>query len=232
MKIISVADTHGDRTPLKIAKSKINDCDKVIFLGDYVDSYDSDWTVQEKVLSDILSFKKEYPDKVILLFGNHDFSYISDPNVSGHQHKYHCRINNFFIENFNFFDVIYKQDNWVFSHAGVSETWLSRNFDNKLDNINPYFHKREWGMMYCAFDHLSFNPYGDSPIEGPLWIRPAALNNSSISFNQCVGHTEFRENVNRVFDSEEHKLVFLDSEKRNVFAEIDTASNEVRICKG
>ena len=241
MKILAVGDTHGETTPLEIAKSKINEVDKVIFLGDYVDSFDSDWCSKQKsTLEQIISFKESNPDKVFLLFGNHDLSYLSDPHVSGHQNIAHKSIHDFFKDNLDCFDVVHVQDSWIFSHAGVSSTWLSSVFQlsEKLDlfsfnmnRINDLFHKGKDDMFYFEnFNHLSFNPYGDSPIEGPLWIRPNALLETLPNIaNQCVGHTEFRDNVKRIFEKEERKFVFVDSQKRNYYAIIDTATDEVVI---
>lgn len=74
MKIIIVPDVHG-RTFWRKTTELIDNVDKVIFLGDYLDPYpDIDGIFPHEALiefKDILEFKKSYPDKVILLLGNH-----------------------------------------------------------------------------------------------------------------------------------------------------------------
>ena len=242
MKILAVGDTHGETTPLKIAKDKISQVDRVIFLGDYVDSFDSNWCSKQKsTLEQIISFKESKPDKIFLLFGNHDLSYLSDPHVSGHQNVAHKSIHDFFKDYLDYFDVVHVQDNWIFSHAGISSTWLSSTFylPEKLDlysfnlnNINKRFHEGKNDISkFEDFNHLSFNPYGDSPIEGPLWIRPESLITClpSMNKNQCVGHTELQDSLNRIYENEGNKFVFVDSRKRNFYAIIDTATDEVII---
>ena len=40
MRVLVLPDAHGNSTPLEIAKRFVNEVDKVIFLGDYVDSHE------------------------------------------------------------------------------------------------------------------------------------------------------------------------------------------------
>ena len=70
MKILIVPDTHG-RDFWKVPN--IEEYDKIIFLGDYLDHYPDESTHEHDIenFKDIIEFKKKYPDKVILLLGNH-----------------------------------------------------------------------------------------------------------------------------------------------------------------
>lgn len=77
-KIIIVPDVHG-RTFWKLAKEKINEVDRTVFLGDYLDPYpferiSSREAIEE--LKEIIDLKKKFPEKVILLIGNHDLNYM------------------------------------------------------------------------------------------------------------------------------------------------------------
>ena len=70
MNIIIVPDTHGR----DFWRQAINsDADKIIFLGDYLDHYPDESTYYHDIANflEILDFKKRFPDKVILLIGNH-----------------------------------------------------------------------------------------------------------------------------------------------------------------
>lgn len=70
MKILVLSDIHG-RIIWKdiIAKETPN---KIIFLGDYVTSHEGITAEQQLYnLNEILEYKEENPEKVILLRGNH-----------------------------------------------------------------------------------------------------------------------------------------------------------------
>ena len=73
-KVIIVPDVHG-RTFWRLAKEKVDEVDKIVFLGDYLDPYPAEGITTEdaiKEFEEIIEFKKNYNDKVILLYGNHD----------------------------------------------------------------------------------------------------------------------------------------------------------------
>ena len=70
MKICILGDIHG-RTIWKQIIEKENP-DKIIFLGDYVATHDNISAVEQiNNLNEILSYKEDSSDKVILLRGNH-----------------------------------------------------------------------------------------------------------------------------------------------------------------
>ena len=70
MKTLVLGDIHG-RTIWKDIIKKENP-DKVIFLGDYVTTHEGISSEQQiSNLEEILTYKEENSDKVILLRGNH-----------------------------------------------------------------------------------------------------------------------------------------------------------------
>ena len=77
--ILIIPDVHG-RTFWKDALDDIEDYDKVIFLGDYLDPYPGEgikFVEAMEVLSSIVQLKVENLDKVVLLLGNHDLHYFN-----------------------------------------------------------------------------------------------------------------------------------------------------------
>ena len=77
-KILIVPDVHGRKFWHK-AIEMIDEVDQVVFLGDYLDPYSYEGITFEDALIElegILAFKEDYPDKVVLLVGNHDMHYI------------------------------------------------------------------------------------------------------------------------------------------------------------
>ena len=77
MKIIVVPDLHGKTVWKQIEPLNY---DKIVYIGDYLDSWTATNQEIENNLLDIIELKKKYPDKVILLLGNHELSYSFYPN--------------------------------------------------------------------------------------------------------------------------------------------------------
>ena len=91
MKILVIPDIHGRKFWRQAIANNIGQVDKVIFLGDYLDPYPEEINEHQELmecndfydcigllnmLNDIISLKKNEPDKYILLCGNHTCSYI------------------------------------------------------------------------------------------------------------------------------------------------------------
>lgn len=73
MKIITIGSIHGRDSWKEIVKQ---DFDKVIFIGDYFDSFDIPFKDQLQNFQAIIAFKKQNPDRVVLLIGEHDYQYL------------------------------------------------------------------------------------------------------------------------------------------------------------
>lgn len=71
MKTLFLGDIHG-RDIWKDIINKENP-DKVIFIGDYFDSFNILWDIQLLNFLDIMEFKKNSEKEVITLLGNHIF---------------------------------------------------------------------------------------------------------------------------------------------------------------
>ena len=73
-KILIIPDTHGRRFWKDPCLNHKNDFEKIVFLGDFVSPYPAEGITNEvaiEVFKEIVNFKKENGDKVILLLGNH-----------------------------------------------------------------------------------------------------------------------------------------------------------------
>ena len=90
--MIVIPDVHG-RLFWKEAIAAAKEDEKIIFLGDYLDPYSYEFeedplmaqfaetyeTRSNHVLNnfkEIIEFKRQNPDRVVLLLGNHDFHYL------------------------------------------------------------------------------------------------------------------------------------------------------------
>ena len=70
IKTVFVGDTHGDfETTLSIFKKYPPEKNRLVFLGDYVDRGD----MSLENIEFLIKQKELYPDRVILLAGNHDY---------------------------------------------------------------------------------------------------------------------------------------------------------------
>ncbi|MBR5639526.1 MAG: metallophosphoesterase [Muribaculaceae bacterium] len=132
MKIIVLPDVHG-RKFWEVAREHINECDRVVFVGDYFDPYDFEEVSVVYAINnfrEILSFAREYPEKVVMLLGNHDMPYFSEDYRA--LSSYHCRwspewhskIAAILAANRELFKMAHVEDDILFTHAGCSTKWL------------------------------------------------------------------------------------------------------------
>ena len=197
-KIVVIGDIHGRAIWKKIIDDN-PDADKFIFLGDYFDSHEKKYhpTRQLYNFNDILNTQKELgEDKIILLLGNHDYHYMNYmEKYSGYNQTTYFNVHVPLMDAYNDgkIKIIHIEDNFLFSHAGVSKYWLdeiSGVSDIMLINDPEIFDHRslEWNA-YVGYDN-----YGDTISNSPIWIRPYSLTNNKIDgYAQIVGHTSIPE---------------------------------------
>lgn len=225
MKIIALGDTHG-RTHWKNIVAKETDADKIIFIGDYFDThYDVSVDQQIQNFIDILNFKKENVDKVILLIGNHDFHYLkgAQETYSGYQ-KFKATDINEVLEpavSTGLLQMCYVHDNYVFTHAGLTKTWCSNNEINLSeleDSVNRRFMSNIESFRFTYGDNYSQS--GNDITQPPIWVRiPSLLADKLEGYRFVVGHTTLQEititdnliGIDTIGTSEEY-LVIIDGE--------------------
>lgn len=198
MRIIILPDIHGRIWWKDILDNE--EYDLVVFLGDYVSSHDDiDGLHQINNLENILDFKEANPDKVILLRGNHDVQHLG---------YYWAECSGLFPEveewlsrkenkerflNDTQWIYLYKPSNILFSHAGISKTWLKK-ADVLIRDINNLPPSELFGFT-PGIDN-PYDCYGDSIYQPCTWIRPGSLlSDMPERYTQVVGHTPFNEIV-------------------------------------
>lgn len=131
MRVICIGDLHGNDCWTKVSVSQY---DKVIFLGDYADNLKVDNNKILRNLQDVVEIKKSFPEKVVLLLGNHDIHYSAYPNYksSGFNKDLQPELTKLFEE--QVFQVAYQFGNWLFTHAGISNGYF-----NFLNTVIPDF---------------------------------------------------------------------------------------------
>jgi 3',5'-cyclic AMP phosphodiesterase CpdA len=124
MKHLIIGDLHGRDCWQDINTRKY---DKIVFLGDYVDSFEkSDFAILEN-LKKIVRLKKRQPDKIILLLGNHDVQYLHFPRhqIDGFRPSMQRDLTALFNNNRALFQMAYQRGNYIFTHAGITNSWYN-----------------------------------------------------------------------------------------------------------
>lgn len=176
-----IPDTHGRL----FWKEAVQDWKgKIVFFGDYLDPYEYQENISPddafKNLLDILEFKKENKDRVVLLLGNHDTHYIWEEAVISSRF---CRekeelFRETFLENIELFKVsdfdTVDDEILLYTHAGLTKWWFKQNnFD--LDSI-PSSELSDWLNKLSetpegrkALTTVGRSRGGYAPSGGPMW---------------------------------------------------------------
>lgn len=203
LKILTIGDVHGCKNWLKFADCKIlsevpnleTDFDYYVFVGDYTDSFELTNVEILDTLKKIVQFKLNYPDKVILLLGNHDLSYwysikyMQEYNCSGNRPEAFYDLNDMFRNNGDIFQVAFQIDNYIWTHAGIHAGWYNVEFpytSTKIaDDLNGSFRFAEKSLFDCSRKrggpHRQGGPFWADKIE--TWTKPLK------GYHQIVGHT-------------------------------------------
>lgn len=220
-KTVVIGDIHGRSTWKLIVN--IEKPDRVIFIGDYFDSYDISGLDQIHNFKEIIEYKEtsfskegtldEHKTDVIMLIGNHDHHYfpeVGPTGTSGYQHGIAPNIIQVIDENRNHLQMAYQMGEYLFTHAGVSSKFMDNVFndefgwkpENIATDLNQLFKYKPneftFGMNTKMLGMSFLDPSGDNEDQSPIWIRPRALmrvNKDTLrkQFIQVVGHTQQRQ---------------------------------------
>lgn len=267
MKLLVIPDIHCRKFWRECISNNVGIVNKVIFLGDYLDPYPEEIKLNPELmevssfydsqkalsmLNDIISLKKNEPDKYILLLGNHTCSYVwSKFNAASRtDYKNWEKYHKFFSQNLEYFNLVWIEENNIFSHAGITEGWAEEFLyhymeydegaelekssivfetarvlkDTPLENFNKYYVK--------AISNISYWRNGDSQFGSCEWadIREH-FDISNVSdiipkgengIYQVFGHTQLKQDpiIN-------NKFACLDCRRGFIF---DTITHECKDC--
>ena len=138
MRVLCIGDLHCREIWKDIVAKEGNSCDKIIFLGDYTCPKEvkfNDPTDACGFLYEVLNFKDQYPEKVILLRGNHDCASLGyywarcwpQDHAKVQEYWQTNDVKSWFLKNTQWIYLI-PDTNIVCSHAGISEKF----FENKV----------------------------------------------------------------------------------------------------
>lgn len=138
--MLVIPDIHG-RSFWKNAVANALPGEKIIFLGDYLDPYYDETDPFTHTLltpagafenfKEILAFKKDHAEDVVLLLGNHDTEYCFGTKACREDEERWDMIRSLFLDNIHLFGFGYyatvKGVTYTFSHAAILEGWARKN---------------------------------------------------------------------------------------------------------
>lgn len=252
IKYLIIPDVHG-RTFWKEPVNSLLSLDtdsKIIFLGDYHDPYPHEWGDDPELVWDaknscledsisnfkeILDLKKQYPDRVTLLIGNHDCGYaISEDICSSRMDRLHRQeLEKIFKDNKELFQIAEECDiagkHFVFSHAGILKEWASLFFGisvvqkpdfNIVDRLNNAWLTDDYGVLDTLGVYDYYRGYCGAKYGSPVWsdIRSWVRVTPEETFGyNIVGHTQLDEKplvLDQIADLDVRRAFYLDSEGR------------------
>ena len=217
IKILFVPDIHGRDFWRKSVLNTLEKSNaKIVFLGDYIDPYEDDFIEQMEadskfdyrkysidVLNDIIDLKYKYPDRIILLQGNHDTGYSIGKDICESRRDYlnAATITEIFRENWDKFQLAYEETingvHFVFSHAGISTDFMEKYYnvtekDKMVDFLNNIWLTKEKLHFLGVYDN--YRGYGGTEWASPIWadIRQMSklTKENTVGDFQIVGHTQ------------------------------------------
>lgn len=228
IELMVIPDVHGRffwKEPVKYVLENTNI--PIVFLGDYLDPYYDDFFDEKdeplipnirtmddvnlltiKNFREILFLKKEYKDRIVLLLGNHDCTYMFGEymcKVRMDRRNYR-EISTLFRENKNLFQLAHEMyingKHFIFSHAGINKKYAFQCFGDDVneDNVVALFNDAYRNENYGVIDSLSMysryrgkwgGDYGSLIwADGLEWFTDIN-ENESYGFS-VVGHTKFK----------------------------------------
>jgi hypothetical protein len=202
---IALGDVHGYPYWKEMLKIPADD---YYITGDYWDSFTLPFEVQKKNFIELIDEAKRNP-RLHLCIGNHDLHYIISrwQKCSGFQYHYCDEIAPLVEAALPWLKAAYlTDDGYVVSHAGFTKSFMHNTACKSIEDVQAMFDSNHLSL---GFDRRGRDFYGNDPIQGPLWVRPAALMSEPYFPKQIVGHTE-KQDIEEVHD-ERGDFIFIDT---------------------
>lgn len=186
--------------------------DRIIFIGDYVDSFTLSNVEILHNLKEIIELKKMLCDKVILLIGNHDVQYMLNGYWrAGYRAVMYHDLYDLFNKNFELFRMAHEEtdqqgNRWLWTHAGVTNGWYNDYMLYSAKHVNSKYKRifsedpntdmvsnvlnNAWLINNQEFHMIDSGSGGNELYGSCIWVRPEFLNVQNLKgYNQIVGHT-------------------------------------------
>lgn len=214
MTILAIGDLHGKKI-WQEAVTKIA-ADHIVFLGDYINAKRWLFNGSSRAnLEALLLFKHRNFDRVHLLLGNHDMLYL-DSTISSTlpiRRVLTAKMFRLYRDNAECFEIAYQKDRFLFTHAGVSQSWYDRHRtllmrhrgDTLAEKLNAVQRSSHSNILHekgrtrgGTFEHGGVT-YAD---------KVETERNGLRGYVQIVGHTKVKEPT--VHKNEKGSVLYLD----------------------
>lgn len=209
MKTLIIPDLHGKSIWKNIIETD-QSYDEIIWLGDYVDSFNHSDEEIILNLKEIIEFVKNSDKPNHLLLGNHEIPYymckhnkklITRTMCSGFRVSCIDEISNILYKNKKLFKLAFQYKNYLFTHAGITEIFHSNYLKCPIDQIGSELNKMFLNDVDFIFN-VSKASGGRDKISGPFWTRPEELIVKGYydlipNLHQFIGHT-VRRNIEKI----------------------------------
>lgn len=210
-KILVIPDVHG-RAFWREAVEAAGEM-PVVFLGDYLDPYPDEAISREEAWEgfvEIVALKKNQPDRVTLLLGNHDLAYVNSAIAGSRFDRRNAKRNRaFFYENMALFDLTRsietQERRYLLSHAGILRGWVGAHekllgtSDDIGNSLNELLHDNSYRfpLMMAMADVSSYR--GGLDLYGsPVWADVSEQATDRFEWEgiyQIFGHTWMPEEI-------------------------------------
>lgn len=220
MRTLTIPDLHGRSGWQQL---DLEPYDKVVFTGDYVDSYEFPDEVIYANLQAVIALKEQNPDRVELLLGNHDIQYFYYPDFrcSGFRPSAQPALTAFFQEHQALFNVAFGEGCYLWTHAGLSAGWHQLALPH-LQPLLPETATEPAVALAAALNKLAITDTGRQLLHqvgvsrggfaafgGVTWAdQTETVGNHLPGFHQLVGHTPVRQ-ITR-FGGDQSSITYLD----------------------
>ncbi|MDR2498065.1 MAG: metallophosphoesterase [Tannerellaceae bacterium] len=198
--ILIVPDVHGRSFWEPALKYE----GEIVFLGDYLDPYPSEKIDAAQALEtfkNIVDFKRQNPERVTLLIGNHELHYYDTQyRCTRFSHTNYETVHTILTaeETKDYFCICRKIENVIFIHAGILKGWYDEHAESLAefgegidDQLNNLFKadKEPFGEVSALYRG------GDSDYGSPIWADFREIISEQEVFDpecmQVIGHTQF-----------------------------------------
>lgn len=205
MKVLFVGDVHNHSYIFDDVErlDKEYNFDRIIFLGDYVDDWNTTNKESSKTLLKVIELKESNPNKYTFCLGNHELSYLGYP-CSGHRFENDSIIEHLLKEDINLFNMYTTiqlgDTKYYCSHAGFLNSYLetifpdiddTKDYDKVLEKLNENILQNLDKASLC-----SYLRGGSHNCSSFLWadkrefIYECNYGQEELMFyNQIIGHT-------------------------------------------
>ena len=207
--MIVIPDIHGRSFWREAVEG--NEQEQIVFLGDYMDPYPYEgirYADAAMNFDQIIAFKKNHPDNVVLLIGNHDISYMMFRNwARARFDMQHCvELHQRFQENWSLFQLAFQKDidgkRYYFSHAGISRKFLkecnlSADHEQLVATLNNRLAHND-ASLFDSLDRISWYRGGNSQFGSMVWADVCEYDNDPedlIGDYQVFGHTQLEDAI-------------------------------------